>query len=86
VIQRPLAVPSVQEASALGAAELAMVATGALGSVEDTRRFATIGPELPPNPANAAVYDRLYTLYMQVYWQLTEQFAEIARFQREAIH
>jgi len=84
VIQQPLRIPSVQEASALGAAELAMVGTGALASIAETGRFVTVGEPIEPNRANAAVYDRLYDLYMQVYWQLTEQFTAVARFQRES--
>lgn len=84
VIQRPLFVPSVHEASALGAAELAMVGTGALRSIAETARFVTVGAPIEPEAGNGPVYERLFDLYMQVYWRLTDQFTAVAHFQRES--
>jgi gluconokinase len=82
VLQQPLRVPSVQEASALGAAELAMIGTGALADIAATASFVTLGPPVEPDRTRADLYRRLYDLYMDVYWRLAEPFSVIARFQR----
>lgn len=81
VLQQPLAVPSVQEVSALGAAELAMVALGTM-RLDDAKGRVELAAPIEPDQSKAGLYARLYDLYMQVYWRLTDQFAEIARLQR----
>src|SRR5437867_10374031 len=68
VLERPLVVPSVQEASALGAAELAMLGTGALPDLAATRRLVTTSHPIEPNPARSATYRRAFELWMALYW------------------
>lgn len=83
VLEQPLRVPTVQEASALGAAELAMVATGRLASVAEAARFATTEPPVEPDRSTAEVYRRVFALYMETYWALQTQFEAVAALQRE---
>jgi gluconokinase len=83
VLERPLVVPSVQEASALGAAELAMLGTGALSDLAATRRFVTTGPPIEPDPGRGATYRRVFDLWMAHYWSLSPRFAELAALQRD---
>jgi gluconokinase len=82
-LERPLVVPSVQEASALGAAELAMLGTGALPDLTATRRFVTTSPPIEPNPARSATYRRAFELWMALYWTLAPKFTEVASLQRD---
>jgi gluconokinase len=82
VLEQPLRVPTVQEASALGAAALAMVGVGALGTPADAARFAAAGPPLEPDPTRFEPYRRTFDLYMRTYWALQEQFRDVAEMQR----
>jgi gluconokinase len=83
VLERPLVVPSVQEASALGAAELAMLGTGALPDLAATGSFVTIGQPIEPNAARSAIYRRVFDLWMAHYWSLSPHFATVAALQRD---
>jgi gluconokinase len=83
VLEQPLRVPTVQEASALGAAELAMVATGHLKGVAESARFVSTESPVEPDPSVAATYRRVFALYMSTYWALQDQFAEVAALQRD---
>lgn len=82
VLGRTLVVPSVQEASALGAAELAMIGTGAVANLEATRQFVTTGAPIEPDVERGAIYGHTFDIWMRVYWKLTEEFAAIASLQR----
>jgi gluconokinase len=82
VLGRSLVVPSVQEASALGAAELAMIGTGAVAGLDATRRFVTTGPPIEPSVERGAIYGQCFDIWMRVYWKLTDEFAAIASLQR----
>lgn len=82
VLQQPLRIPSVQEASSLGAAEMAMIGSGALRDFDDVRQFVTASAPIEPNRDVSDQYQRLHGLYMDVYWRLTEQFHQIAAIQR----
>lgn len=82
VLEQPLRVPLVQEASALGAAELAMIASGALPDLAATARFAATEPAIEPDATTRETYRRCFDLYMRTYWALQEQFAEVATLQR----
>jgi gluconokinase len=82
VLGRELRVPSVQEASALGAAALAMVGVGALASPADAGRFVTVGAPIEPDTRMGETYARTFDLYMRTYWALQEQFRDISAMQR----
>lgn len=64
-------VPSADTATALGAAILAGVGTGVYRDFEDAvGRTVTVRREFVPNPENAAVYDKGYAVYLELYQSL----------------
>ncbi|TAK22120.1 MAG: gluconate kinase [Chloroflexota bacterium] len=77
VLNLPLRVPSIQEASALGAAELAMIGVGALPDLAATERFVTASKPVAPEPAVAARYAELFDEYMRLYWSATPHFSSL---------
>lgn len=83
VLGRQMVVPSAEEASALGAAGLAMIAVGAVAGLDDIARFVTARPGPAPDSLNHARYDRLYHLYFDIYWANQKQFEAIAALQDE---
>lgn len=78
-----LRVPAVAEASAFGAAFLALMGLGYYKSIDDMRPLVQIQAETEPNPLRHERYARLFDVYMRLYWHLQEQFTEIASLQRE---
>ncbi|RMH04415.1 MAG: ribulokinase [Planctomycetota bacterium] len=68
VLGRPIAVAASPEACALGAAICGAAAAG-LGGVEELAAAMVPPParEFAPNPAAAAVYERLYALYRRLH-------------------
>ena len=71
----PLVESLVEEASAMGAAAMAMAATGEFASVEDAARsLATRGPVTEPDPAAHAVYTELGELQAEAYECLAPVF------------
>ena len=85
VLDQPLHLPVTQEASALGAAMLAMRATGHVERFAELLQFVHVEGACHPQPANVETYRRLYDLYMRLYWRLQDDFREIADFQAAAI-
>jgi xylulokinase len=83
----PVVIPAQQEAAVLGAAILAAVGVGLYPNLESAvKAMACGGEEVEPNPANRAVYDRAYKLYIALYdavRALYPECAEIARAARE---
>lgn len=71
----PLVESLVEEASAMGAAAMAMAATGEFASVEDAARsLATRGQVTEPDPAAHAVYTDLGELQAEAYERLAPVF------------
>ncbi|HVC32489.1 MAG TPA: gluconokinase [Chloroflexota bacterium] len=83
VIGKELVLPTVEEASALGAAGLAMIGLGAMKGLDDVARLVAVKPGPTPNADNHALYDRIYQLYLDVYWANQKSFAAIAALQDE---
>ncbi len=76
VLCKPVLVPR-GEATGLGAAIFAFLAAGTFQTVEEAQdalclSFRTVDPD----PAEAATYDRLYTLYRKLYFGLGQPAAE----------
>jgi sugar (pentulose or hexulose) kinase len=82
VLGQRLSVPSVPEASALGAASLAMVGVGALPDIGAVRQFVQVAGSADPDDRLTKVYGRSYDIYMATYWSLGERFRDIAALQR----
>lgn len=76
-----LSVPLVGESSAVGAAFWAMGADGPCGAIAQVGRWIPIGKTFTPDPARAAVYDRLYPLFRDLYGALAPLFEPAAQFQ-----
>ena len=68
VLNIPVHVPKVKEATALGAAILAGKGVGIYTDIEETvRKVVKIEKTYQPNPENARVYAELYENWRQVY-------------------
>lgn len=74
-------VPGCFEASAFGAALLAMIATGALDSLDEADDRVGILRSHAPSDANRAVYEKLYPLFKDVYRRLEPVFPELVSMQ-----
>jgi xylulokinase len=81
---RPLVVPNVTEAAALGAAILAGVGAGLYGNAEDALK--TVYRErsrFSPRAENSGRYERYYRVYRRIYGLLVDVFEEIHELSRE---
>lgn len=86
VIGREINVPDVDEGAAYGAAVMGLYALGELESLDKASDLIGIRHTYYPNTQNKASYDRLYGIYLNTYWNLQQQFKDIASFQREKHH
>ncbi len=78
VYNHPVSLLEVSEGSAYGAALLAMVAGGFYESVEKTcEAVVKTTAEVRPDPAAAAIYDRLFPIYRQCYRQLKDELHKL---------
>ncbi|WP_425058877.1 Xylulose kinase [Sporomusa carbonis] len=82
VLGREISLPNVEEGAAFGAAILGFYTLGLLPSIDVAVDMVGIKKTFIPNPNNYATYEKLYTMYEQVYWNLQEQFSMISNFQR----
>lgn len=78
VIQQPIQLLEGHPGSALGAAFIAGFAVGAFDRWDQIDRFVRPGDRVEPDPANAAVYDRLYAVYRDAYERLRTLFPSLA--------
>jgi gluconokinase len=83
VLNCELSVPVWGETSALAAAFWPALAAGKAGCLEDIRGWVHIDRVCRPAGTNAAVYDRIYSLYKRLYQAAARHFEEIARLQNE---
>ncbi|WP_368659856.1 FGGY-family carbohydrate kinase [Leminorella grimontii] len=86
VIGREIHVPDVDEGAAYGAAIMGLYALGELSSIDKASDLIGIRKTYTPNGSHKHAYDRLYGIYLKTYWNLQEQFKDIADFQREKYH
>lgn len=75
-------IPRVTEASALGAAAIAMQGLGELGHWRDIKSWIPIDETLEPNAAAAEAYRELLGVYTRLCAALPDAFAEMAELQR----
>ncbi|MBW7475722.1 gluconokinase [Paenibacillus oenotherae] len=78
-----VSIPRVTEASALGAAAIAMQELGELGHWSDIKSWIPIDEVLEPSAAAAKVYRELLGIYTRLCGALAPAFAEIADLQRK---
>jgi gluconokinase len=79
---REVLVPDIHEASAFGAAVLALYGIGQMDSLERIKDWIKITHRHEPNPQNTATYMELYYMYERIYRKLESEFDNIAEFQR----
>lgn len=75
--QTPIEVPQhLEEATSIGAAVCAGVATGAFDSFDRVSSFNRTVKTIHPNPANAEIYGKLFRLFDKLYYALEDSFKE----------
>ncbi|WP_209862683.1 gluconokinase [Paenibacillus shirakamiensis] len=82
VMGKELLVPEVADASALGAAVMALYAIGDLDSLDEVKSWVRITHRHKPNLKNSEVYLQLYDMYERIYSKLKDEFDIMAEFQR----
>jgi gluconokinase len=83
VLGRPLTTVESPEASALGAAQLALLGAGLVGRFEDLAPMVATGEVVRPDGPRRARYARLFEAYQRLYQRVAPEFDEIARLQAE---
>lgn len=83
MLDQEVQIPRVTEASALGAAVIALQGLGELGDWSQLKEWISIDERLEPNKQNAVVYRELFGLYEGLSGQLTEHFTAITQFQQK---
>lgn len=63
-----------RNAGAVGAAMVALIGLGHIKSFADTREFVKIDKKYDPDPANKAIYDKLFTDYKEIYYSLSKAY------------
>ncbi|MGP3608635.1 gluconokinase [Anoxybacteroides rupiense] len=81
MLGKELLVPETHEASALGAAVMALYALGDLSSLEEVKQWVHIQATHVPNEKNTAVYLELFDLYERLYQRLKDEFDALSAFQ-----
>ncbi|MFC7442938.1 gluconokinase [Laceyella putida] len=82
VLGRKLLMPQSTEASALGAAALALYGLGEMKTLGDVKKWIHIQEEYPPMAVEHQVYQGLYPLYEHLSHHLTDEFQRISSFQQ----
>ncbi|QAV26216.1 gluconate kinase [Neobacillus thermocopriae] len=82
---KELLVPETHEASALGAAALALYATGDIVSLQEVKSWLRISSRHEPNGQHTAIYAELFDLYIRLYRQLKDEFQIISSFQSKYV-
>ncbi|HLZ08314.1 MAG TPA: gluconokinase, partial [Chloroflexota bacterium] len=83
ILGRPLTIPDAPQASAFGAAGLALIALGVMKSLDDVARLVPPGIGPTPSAEARAIYDRVYRLYLEIYWANSPLFTKVAQLQED---
>ncbi|MBL8710467.1 MAG: hypothetical protein JNL25_14830, partial [Rhodospirillaceae bacterium] len=78
-IDRPVTRIDRHPGSSLGAAFVAGMGVGALKDWGDIARYVEPGRTFTPNPGNAAVLDRKYALWRELYERLKTFYPDLSR-------
>lgn len=76
-------VPTVNEGAAFGAAVLGFVSAGILKDISSTADFVTIDRTYNPRAREAKCYQEMYDIYNRIYWNLQQEFTDIAAIQKK---
>ena len=83
MMDQELYVPQTHEASALGAAVLALYSLGDISSLDMVKKWIRMTSHHRPNKGNNLVYRDLFHMYIRLYEKLKDEFDEIALFQQK---
>jgi gluconokinase len=83
MLGQEVSVPRVTEASALGAAVIAMQGLGEMANWSRVKEWAPIAERLEPNRRNTNIYRELFGIYERLCGQLPEHFAAVSEFQKK---
>lgn len=79
ILQRPVMLPQAATGAPMGNAILAAVTAGLHPTLEEgVAAMVRVGDAYAPNPANAAIYDDLFAVYLGLYPALRAAFAQLA--------
>jgi len=67
-------VKNPRNAGALGSAIIALIGLGELKSFADAKNFVQIEAKYKPDPANKAIYDKLFSDYKTLYAALRKPY------------
>jgi gluconokinase len=79
-LNQEINVPNVNEGAAFGAAVLGFVSAGILKDISSTADFVTIEKTYKPGASAVKCYQELYDIYNRIYWNLQQEFTDIAAF------
>lgn len=83
IFGRDVLVPDKPEGAVFGAAAFGMVSLGILPDIESIGQFIRIKKAYHPAPDTHAIYQELFAIYQRLYWNLQNEFRDIAAFQRK---
>ena len=78
VLNHDLVIPANGETSSLGAAFWALLGSGVVERFEDLQPLVAITKTYKPQSQDAELYDSLYRIYMDLYFQLGKSFDQIS--------
>lgn len=78
VLNHDLVIPTFGETTSMGAAFWALMGMGVVDRFEDLHSLVPIANTFPPNPKEALLYDSLFQIYMQLYFELAASFEQIS--------
>ncbi|HLE91569.1 MAG TPA: gluconokinase [Anaerolineales bacterium] len=78
VLNHDLTIPASGETSSLGAAFWALLGSDVVERFEDLHSLVEITKTYSPKPKEADLYDSLYRIYMELYFQLGKLFDQIS--------
>lgn len=79
ILGKTILVPRSYEASAFGAAVMAMFALGELADLSDVKKMIQIQQTHNPNEHQSKVYDQIFPMYEQLYLSLKPNFDQLAK-------
>jgi gluconokinase len=82
IFGRDVLVPGKPEGATFGVAAFGMVSLGILPDIESIGRLIHIKKVYCPDPDTHAIYQELFAIYQRLYWNLQNEFRDIAAFQR----
>ena len=83
VLNHDLAIPANGETSSLGAAFWALLGSGVVERFEDLYPLAKVTNSYYPDSQESLLYDSLYQIYIDLYFQLTEAFERLSDIRTE---